>query len=79
VNANALSQAFTERADKIASSIDRVSGWHIVKYINGGLITMGGPYSTPRTAMSVVSDVGRWVEMSPTEWRSEDGRTLVRA
>ena len=70
-----LDRAQQERAAALAS----ITGWYVLKYVGKALMTFGGPYSDLADAKMMTPEVGRWIEQSPTELRSEDGRTLLRA
>jgi hypothetical protein len=72
---DALDRAQQERAAALAS----ITGWYVLKYVGKALMTFGGPYSDLADAKMMTPEVGRWIEQSPTEHRSEDGRTLLRA
>lgn len=71
-------EATSGRPSLMAGPVERPDCWYISRYIGGSLITMGGPYSTRQDAMREMPDVGVWVELLPTEYRSDDGRTLIR-
>ena len=60
----------------IIALADVPSSCYLLSYIQGVLMTMGGPYGSVRDAMSR-SDVGRWIPLPDGNWRSEDGRNVI--